>query len=118
MSGVRLLDLDSCDLVDVLHYMFEADLAENMNEYSEVKDTYRTRIYEDFYETGYPYASPKSKKTTFDPNLPPLDDPFNDIPPEGVSQGVPTTSKRYVPPTKFNEDAQNPYDGILDAPLN
>lgn len=118
MSGVRLLELDSADLVDVLHYMFEADLAENMNEYAEVKDTYRTRIYEDFYNSRYNYAGPKSKKSTFDPNLPPLDDPINDIEPEGFSQGAPKASKGYVPPTEFIEDAQNPYHGVLDAPLN
>lgn len=118
MSGIKLLDLDSSDLVDVLHYMFEEDLAENMNEYSEVKDTYRTRIYEDFYETSYPYAAPKSSKKVFDPDLPPLDEPINGVEPEGFSQGASKSSKRYIPPTDFLEDAQNPYHGVLDAPLN
>lgn len=119
MSGVRLLELDSDDMIDVFHYMFEADLAESMNEYAEVKDTYRTRLYEDYYQTEYPYAAPKSKSsTTFNPDLPPIDEPFGGSPPEEIKSPVSKATKRYIPPTKFSEDMQNPYEGVLDAPLN
>lgn len=118
MSGVRLLELDSSDMMDVIHYILEADLAENMNEYAEVKDSYRTRIYEDFYFQKYAYASPSSKKSSnFNPDLPPIDDPSWDAP-QKFEQTPSATTKRYIPPTNFSEGLENPYEGVLDAPLN
>lgn len=119
MSGVRLLELDSADMMDVIHYILEADLAENMNEYSEVKDTYRTRIYEDFYGEEYVYASPSSRKSkSFNPDLPPIDEPFEGDFSEKHRDPVTKETKRYIPPTKFSENLHNPYEGVLDAPLN
>lgn len=119
MSGVRLLDLNCDDMMDVIHYIFEADLAESMNEYAEVKDTYRTRLYEDYYNTDYPYAAPKSKSSgSFNPDLPPIDEPFGGDPEDPIKDPVSKATKRYIPSTKFTEGLQNPYEGVLDAPLN
>ena len=120
MSGVRLLDLTPSDMFDVIHYIFEADLAESMNEYAEVKDIYRIKIYEDFYSRDYPYASNKSRTQSFNPDLPPIGDEFGGPPgPQENFEQVPSpVTKRYVPPTEFSEDAENPYKGVLDAPLN
>lgn len=115
MSGVRLLELDSKDLVDVLHYMFEDDTDFHSPEAAEARDKLRTLIYEDLYFKKYEYAAPSSSKKTYI-----LDEPLDlDEPP--IQQFDPSPMKKatkaYTPPTNFNPDAQNPYHGVLDAPL-
>lgn len=105
-------------MLDVIHYIFEADLAEQMTEYAEMKDTYRTRIYEDFYNQKYLYASTSNKNKTFDPNLPPIDEPLNQASSSGFEATPSAMTKGYIPPTKISEDTENPYEGVLDAPLN
>jgi hypothetical protein len=116
MNGVKLSKLPAADLLDVIHYMFEKDLEDTIGEYAEAKDLYRIRLYEDMYETTYPYASPSTKNSPFNPDLPPFDEEeFGE--PEGLSNGVPAKKKGFIPATEFIESAPNPYHGVLDAPL-
>jgi hypothetical protein len=105
-------------MLDVLHYFFEVDLYESTNEYGEARDAYRIRLYRELYEVTYAYATSSSRNASFDPDLPPLDEPVNDFGSSEVSNGVSVSAKAYVPPTEMNEGAQNPYNGVLDAPLN
>jgi hypothetical protein len=105
-------------MLDVLHYFFEVDLYESTNEYGEARDIYRVRLYRELYGVTYAYANSASKNASFDPDLPPLDEPMNGFEPSGMSNGTPAATKAYVPPTDMNEASQNPYNGILDAPLN
>ncbi len=120
MSGINLLELDSSSMMDVIHYLFENDLEISLSEFAEARDEVRLNIYRDLYETDYKYAMPKKRVSgSFDPNLPPYDEPLDGpLEPEGMSGGAPSKPKSYVAPTDFSEAAVNPYNGVLDAPLN
>jgi hypothetical protein len=103
--------------------MFEEDLNNSTAEQAEARDTYRTRIYEDLYETTYDYVSSSNKSSSSmsngnfeidealeqeymkNANASEEEDPLKKI------------VKPYRPPTTFNERAANPYVGVLDAPL-
>lgn len=123
MHGVRLRDLDSPDMVDVIHYIFEEDLDVATAEQAEARDNYRNYLYGDLYNTPYRYASTKSKMST---NYDMLDDPLDDMLVEDsltdVDIDIPAVKKPpkpYVPPTNFNPNLENPFAGSkLDAPLN
>lgn len=109
-------------MLDLIHYFFEVDLQETLYEgAAEGRDKYRIQIYEDLYGEEYAYASPssRSKMVSFDPNLPPVDGPVNNnLEPEGFKGGQPSVRKGYIPPTQIREGLVNPYEGLLDAPLN
>lgn len=117
MSGVRLGELDSRDMLDVIHYMFEKDMDSSTYEQAEAKDQTRIRLYETLYNKEYKYASTKSSSagvTGVD-----IDDPedgLEEIAPFDPLK--PTEVKPYTPPTKFNVNAVNPFNGVLDAPMN
>lgn len=119
MNGVRLGELDSREMLDVLHYMFETDLNSSTYEQAEAKDTTRIQLYDALYDKEYKYASTKKESGTnnFDFDAPEdeaedLGDvvPFDPMKPKDV--------KPYTPPTKFNANAVNPFSGVLDAPMN
>jgi hypothetical protein len=116
MNGVKLRTLDAPDLLDVLHYMYETDLFEATMELQEAKDKARTVIYEEMYESYYPYGTSSVSSDNY--GLP-LDDEFSDDPlPKPLDPKAMTSRpKAYTPATKFNPDAVNPYGGLLDAPL-
>lgn len=116
MSGVRLLDLDSADLLDVLHYMLEDDMNVTSEEHSKTRDHVRTRLYAELYETEYEYAATPEDQYSMREPLPPLEDGDDDIVPFDTKR-TKKPIKPYVPPTKFNPDAVNPYGGVLDQPL-
>lgn len=117
MSGVRLLSLDSADLLDVLHYMFEKDMMVGTSEESDAKDRMRTSIYETLYERSYDYGSSLANKIPMGMNpeeMYPMED--EDIVPfDPLAKSKPV--KAYTPTTKFNPAAANPYNGVLDAPM-
>ena len=117
MSGVRLLSLDSPDLLDVLHYMFEKDIMSSSSEESDAKDRLRSSIYETFYNRPYDYGSSAANHIPLGMN--PEDyDPLEDeevIPFDPLAKSKPV--KAYTPTTNFNPAAANPYHGVLDAPM-
>lgn len=121
MSGVHLRELDSADLVDVLHYIFEEDMDAFSAEQVEAKDGYRTALYENLYGIRYNYRKTSSKSSAN--NFVDLDDPLDDLE-EDIStpKEIPAYKKPpkpYVPPTNFNPDLVNPFAASkLDAPLN
>jgi hypothetical protein len=107
-------------MLDVAHYFFEEDLYQSLQEgFAEAKDKYRINLYEGLYERSYLYASPGSRTSSFNPDLPPFDEPVNsNLEPKGFKGGSPSVKKGYVPPTAFSEKAENPFQGVLDAPFN
>jgi hypothetical protein len=117
MSGVRLLTLDSADLLDVLHYMFEKDLMVASSEESDAKDRLRSAIYENLYGRPYDYGSSIANQLPL--GMVPEDHyPLEDediVPFDPLTKSRPT--KAYTPTTKFNPAAANPYHGVLDAPM-
>ena len=113
-------------MLDVLHYMFEEDLNNSTAEQAEARDTYRTRIYEDLYETTYNYASSSNKSSSSMSNGnfeidEALEQEYmknaNANASASVEDPLKKAVKPYRPPTTFNERAANPYVGVLDAPL-
>lgn len=119
MSNVRLAELDSRDLVDVLHYMFEDDTAYATAEQAEARSTIRELLYRDLYNKTYKYAySGKSGTgtTTGSQRLAEFDIPDavqDDIKqrPEPKKQAT----KPYIRPTDLSEEALSK---VLQPPLN
>jgi hypothetical protein len=102
MSGItRLATLESSDMIDVVHVLFEEDSTPAYEQHMEVKSRVREMIYGDFYGSPYRYAyktNTQQEALGFDPDME-LPEPTRE-------------TKPYIPPT-------NPEDlpGILDAPL-
>ena len=117
MNGVKLRTLDAPDLLDVLHYMYETDLFVATAEISEARDKARTAIYDQLYETDYPYGTTSLDGYGSDVYGPPLDED-EDLPVPFDPKTANRRPKAYTPVTAFNPDAVNPYNGVLDAPLS
>lgn len=120
MSGVRLLDLDSSDLFDVIHYIFEEDATQSSTaEQAEARDSMRVTLYRSLYNVNYQYAY---KATSTANNFSMLDDPLDALQPNSYGDFDPSKSgppKPYIPATDFSENSVNPYAvNKLDAPLN
>ena len=111
MSGIKLEELEASDMLDVLHYLFEEDLAVTSSEQMDAKNKYRASIYRNFYDVSYKYGS-SSSNNNYDYGLDELDGPVNAQP------NIAKTTKPYIPPTPFNPDSPNPFGGALrEAPL-
>lgn len=108
-------------MYDVLHYMFEDDTIPNTAELGDAKDRFRIMVYREFYGRGYKYASSAANR------LPDDDGPLNDYddlptpfdPKNNLADAPPRTAppKPYIPPTNFNTELVNPYNGVLDPPM-
>lgn len=95
-------------MLDVLHYLFDEDLVTvSDSEHAKYKNSVRQIIYKNMYDRDYKYGGDEiSSSQNFS------DD---DYIPQGGAKGE---VKPYFPPTKFNPDAPNPFQGALrEAPL-
>lgn len=97
MNGIRLGELDSSDMLDVLHYFFEEDTNFVSKEHAVYTDARRKKLYEVLYETEYGFGM--SEK-------------------DGANSYVDGGTKPYIPPTEFDADSGLPFSDFLDAPLN
>ena len=103
MSNVDLLSLDASDMLDVIHYIFEEDIAVSSEEEEQFKSATREALYDVFYGKKYKYKVKKSSaNTVFGADGEIYDDltPFD--------------------PTEKSQDTQNPTSfGVgIDGPLN
>lgn len=100
-------------MLDVLHYLFEEDLLDIPDsDHAKYRTDIRSNIYKNIYEKEYKFRLDASSSTTKGDGFPD-DDIF-------IANGGMTTSevKPYFPPTNFNPDADNPFQGTLrEAPL-
>lgn len=116
MNGIVLEELDTPELVDILHYMFEEDLMASTKEESDVKDEVRKTIYRDLYNTEYLFGiSERSSKRTYTASGEFLEDSYDDIVP--FDPTVKQERKGYIAPTNFDENSSKPFGDILDGPL-
>ena len=117
MSGLRLGDLESTDMLDVIHYLMEEDMFTASKEESDNKSAIRTVFYREFSGKEYAY---KSSSTASNQILPPLDEEFGIelFDPNSKDRPIKTKPKPYVPPTNLNSDSYLPFGNKLDAPLN
>lgn len=110
MAGIRLEELETRDMLDVLHYLFEEDLSIFSPEHFEAKNKTRKTVYPILLGKQYKYASQDTSSNDY------LLDDFDD---SSVSkQKISREVKPYMPPTNFNPDAPNPFGSALrEAPL-
>lgn len=118
MNGLRIEELDSRDMLDVLHYFFEEDMYYSSAEQAEGRDRARQQIYSQFYGSEYPYAITANKSNAqggmttknFD-----LDEEEGVVPFDPLEKSKPT--KPFVPPTPVNAKSSQPFGSVLDGPL-
>lgn len=115
VSGLNLKEMDAADLVDVIHYFFEEDhVRYESSEHAESASKMRSRLYGDLYNREYKYAitaSSSSNGTTGRKYVSGSDD--SDYDEFAKTDQV----KPYIPPTQFNPDSADPFNGALDAPI-
>lgn len=105
--GIVLEELESSDMIDVLHFLFEEDALGPTGEFIEARSTLRTSIYSNLYNREYRFKVGKSDSsrpmTANGEDLTPFD-PMN------------SETKPYVPATDFNPESSLPFGGLIGAP--
>ena len=118
VAGIRLEEMTSTDMVDVIHYFFESDLTSDNPEFAEAKSDVRSLIYENLYGVPYKYSI-KGKSTGKNSSRYPggfssdLPKPFN----PNMGGSPEPVRKPYVPATDFDDNSYAPYGDLLDPPL-
>lgn len=112
-------------MLDVLHYLLEDAFDVSTAEQAQSRDQMRTALYKDFYNRPYKYAS-KKKNEGFntasgmddlefsEENLDSKADD-SDVKPFNPRHKEPT--KPYTPPTEVGSNMDDPFSGLLDAPI-
>lgn len=95
-------------MLDVLHYLLDEDLSYISGEQAEYKSNMRVSLYRNLYEENYKYAYQTSQQSS-------MSERSNDFAmPSSLSNEI----KPYMPPTNFDPDADNPFQGALrEQPL-
>jgi len=122
MSGVNLGALDSSDMFDVVHFMFEEDvLSSRSKEELDVKDNLRGTLYRDFYEREYKYATDGTGISNIGA---PLDEDFEDdadVPPVPIDPAGENARaikpRSFIPATRVDERSKLPFGTGIDPPL-
>jgi hypothetical protein len=114
MSGLRLAEMDSAEMLDVIHVIFEEDYTNAVNgEQVDAKNKVRKIIYREFYEKEYKHSFSSSDDYS---NLEPEESgyDYSDVVPFDPAKAE---RKPFVPSTDFNPDAALPFGKTLDAPM-
>lgn len=115
--------MESEEMVDVLHFLFEDDINVHSAEQQEAKNQARSVVYQTLYNKAYKYgignsASKRSGGQTYaDGSTIPSEGFFGETEVTEFDPTVPKVKKPYVPPTEFNPDSPLPFGKDLDAPL-
>ena len=112
MSGIVLGELESSDMLDVIHCIFEDDAKVSSSEEHETQQSIRKILYKEIYGREYRYGSNSRNNNQYS-NY----DEYSDD--SGFNNFTPPTSnevKPYIPPTNFNPDSDNPF-GLKEKPL-
>jgi hypothetical protein len=114
MSGLRLAEMDSAEMLDVVHVIFEEDYTNaTSGEQVDAKNKIRKIIYKEFYEKNYEYnSSSKTDYSDLEPEESGYD--YSDVVPFDPAKAE---TKPFVPSTDFDADAALPFGKTLDAPL-
>jgi len=116
VNGLRLASMPASDMLDVLHYFFEDDLATSSSEQTEARSKVREAVYRDLYDVKYKYGI--NNGSSYDAeghqnyNIEEESSDTEVVPFDPLKK----PTKGYVPPTQFNPAAVNPFQGVLDAP--
>ena len=120
---MSLKDLNAPDLLDVLHFFFEDDVASMTTaEQSDARDKTRSQLYHSLYSKRYAYASAKNSVNYIDDSVVlPAEDDVEDnkmpAPLDPAARSASAFTKPYVPPTRMNSNPQRPFGTTLDGPL-
>ena len=109
-AGLNLREMETSNMLDVLHFLFESDTDYVSQEQVQGRDATRKIIYRSLYDIDYAYLR------------------YHKEPDGGFSEqerdfAMPNTTpddqiKPYMPPTQFDPNANNPFQGTLrEAPL-
>jgi hypothetical protein len=109
MSGVVLGELESSDMLDVIHFLLEDDTDFSTSEQLKAQRSMRNVIYKTFYNRKYRYGADPNQGAFSDDYE--YDDDFNNFTPPTSNEVKP-----YIPPTNFNPDSDNPF-GLKEKPL-
>jgi hypothetical protein len=119
--------MEATDMLDVIHYFFEDDLAVASAEQQEARSNTRSSVYRTLYGTTYKYAIKKSGSEggsytyAADGSEIPTDGFYGtdeDITPFDPNENVKKATKPFVPATDMDADSPLPFGRVLDAPLN
>jgi len=111
--------MEAQDMLDVIHYFFEEDMFYSSAEQAEGRDRARQQIYNQFYESEYPYAVTSSSNNAsgvvtrnFD-----VEEEKDDeiVPFDPLQKNKPT--KPFIPATPVNAKSNQPFGSALDGPL-
>lgn len=126
MSGLDLKEMNASDFLDVVHFMFEDDLAVATGEELEAKSSIRTSLYRNMYEREYRNKIQKTNaKTNYGGSsnfyadgtpVGDLEDDLSDIEPFDTSTAKKAT-KPFIPATDINPSSVLPFGKDIDAPL-
>jgi len=117
MSGLHLASMDCCEMLDIIHYIFEEDLIHSQSaEQIEAKEKVRSIIYRDFYERKYKYGSGVTDYNMSNEVLQEglVGDEEDELKPFDPTK-VPI--KPYFAPTNPDETSVKPFGKDIDAPL-
>jgi hypothetical protein len=107
--------MGAADMLDVIHYLFEEDVNHASGEQAEAQSAVRRNLYSTMYKTRYKYGlKPTSRASeTYGGDAYYDDDVSADL-----GSAAEFDHKPYVPPTNFDPDAPNPFQGVLrEVPL-
>jgi hypothetical protein len=115
-SGVKLVDMDASDMVDVLHYYFESDMYMQSQTELDSKESTRKYLYRELYKVIYRERSETTEAPDFS---------FDDFEDESEEEnGTPIKQfsprekvKNYIPASLPDENSSLPFGMGLDAPL-
>lgn len=117
MNGIRLSEMESRDMLDVIHYFFEEDMFYSSAEQAEGRDRARQQIYQQFYESEYAYAvatgNSASSSGVTSKNFDIAEEGI--VPFDPLQKSKPT--KPFVPPTPVNARSPLPFGSALEGPL-
>lgn len=116
MNNIDLKEMEASDMLDVLHYFFEEDLFYSTAEQAEGRDRARERIYQDFYNKRYPYASSSGQGVSRNFDIDTVAEDEEIAPFDPMKKMQPT--KRYVAPTPVNASSSLPFGNALDGPMS
>lgn len=111
MNGLKLAEMNSVDMLDVLHYYFEEDLSSSTQEEALAKSESRSVIYGTLYGTVYKYKA-NTNGSSSQTNAGGYS--MDGLVPFDPSDAV---TKPFVPSTEFDADSPLPFGQTLDAPL-
>lgn len=110
--------MEAQDMLDVLHYFFEEDMFYSSAEQAEGRDRARQQIYQQFYQSEYPYAvnvgSSYNASGVTSKNFD-IADEEEIVPFDPLQQNKPT--KPFIAPTPVNAKSSQPFGSVLDAPF-